>query len=353
MVTGCVHDILPDGAACMADGICLGHCDLGACIETAVEVCDGADNDCNGEVDEGFVDTDNEGTADCVDADDDGDGVLDDADCAPLDPDVYPGAEEECGNGIDDDCDPGTPEMCPPASCKELHALEPLLPSGVYPLDPDTSEPLPQMDAFCDMTTDGGGWTLIVRVNGTDAENLLYDAWTAKETLGDTGDFDLTKGSDVLYKSYSTVAGSELMFYDATAACGGDHRLAQTTPVLGEVTLRKYLAELPEQECTYGPCFPPDGPNSVPMKFWNTGCTNPFYPSWGWQVPYFPGKRLGINISMWGKQELLRFTTSANDYDAGFGSKGGADDSYDCGDMDGVVDGHTGWPGHIATIWIR
>jgi len=48
------------------------------------EVCDGVDNNCNNQVDEGFPDTDGDGLHDCVDPDDDNDGALDGSDCAPL-----------------------------------------------------------------------------------------------------------------------------------------------------------------------------------------------------------------------------------------------------------------------------
>jgi len=67
------------------------------------EICDGKDNDCDGEVDDGYPDTDGDGVKNCLDPDDDNDGVADDADCKPLDVAVYPGAEELC-NGLDDNC---------------------------------------------------------------------------------------------------------------------------------------------------------------------------------------------------------------------------------------------------------
>ncbi len=51
----------------------------------AKEVCNGSDDDCDGSVDEGFADTDRDHLADCVDPDDDNDGIPDFKDCVPLD----------------------------------------------------------------------------------------------------------------------------------------------------------------------------------------------------------------------------------------------------------------------------
>jgi len=55
------------------------------------ESCDGADNDCDGEIDDGF-DADNDGWTSCA------------GDCDNTDPRINPDAAEEC-NGLDDDCD--------------------------------------------------------------------------------------------------------------------------------------------------------------------------------------------------------------------------------------------------------
>ena len=114
-------------------------------LEPSPEVCNGADDDCDGTVDEDAPDFDGDGQADCVDDDDDddtvldiadncpfvknpmqldldqdglgdscdndidGDGVANLADCAPLDPDVNTQSVEIC-NGKDDDCDGDTDE---------------------------------------------------------------------------------------------------------------------------------------------------------------------------------------------------------------------------------------------------
>lgn len=77
----------------------------------AEEQCDGIDNNCDGVIDEGLLDEDGDGTPDCFD--NDGDGFSEDeGDCDDTEPTTYPGAEDVC-DGVDNDCSGGiddTPE---------------------------------------------------------------------------------------------------------------------------------------------------------------------------------------------------------------------------------------------------
>ena len=69
------------------------------------EICDGIDNDLNNGIDEGFLDIDNDGLASCTDPDDDGDGFSDDAEIAAGSNPFSNASTPEVCDGADNDLD--------------------------------------------------------------------------------------------------------------------------------------------------------------------------------------------------------------------------------------------------------
>ncbi len=162
----------------------------------AEEYCDGVDNDCDGGVDLGAVDL--------VDFyfDGDGDGygdasdatwacsaptgfVADSTDCDDAHAATHPGAVEVC-SGSDLDCDGVAPAMC--ASCADHLVADASAVDGLYIADLDGTGA--GHEVWCDMSTDGGGWTLVQRTVWDWSDSIeLYTGWT--EWLGNTlGDPD-------------------------------------------------------------------------------------------------------------------------------------------------------------------
>jgi hypothetical protein len=119
-------DYLPDadGDGYTAGGACVGSqndCnDNNPSINpAAIEVCDGIDNNCNGQTDEGvqttfYADGDGYGNAAISQQACSAPGgyVLDNTDCNDGEASAYPGAEEVCGDEIDNDCDAVADEDC-------------------------------------------------------------------------------------------------------------------------------------------------------------------------------------------------------------------------------------------------
>lgn len=110
-------------------------------------------------------------------------------------------------------CDKNTDKDCAvQESCLAIKTSVPSSSSGIYTIDPDGPGPQQQLQVFCDMNDDQGGWTLLSRFATTDAANWMLDSgeWWFNKITESGATTNVTTNADMLSRAFWTVKGTEI-----------------------------------------------------------------------------------------------------------------------------------------------
>ena len=221
-LASCGDAIVQEGEPC-DDGndddtdACLASCVLASCgdgkVQVGIEVCDDGDADetnactslCLAPACDDTIKSGDESDVDCGGA------------CDPCGVDAACVVVSDCASGF---CNAGKCAIA--ANCAAIKAAAPDALSGVYTIDPDGDAGEPPFDAYCDMVTDGGGWTLVLNLDTSDGHVMWWGNpnWNDGTGHGAAATARTADHVSVGWKNYAGAKEILLMIHNEGATIG-------------------------------------------------------------------------------------------------------------------------------------
>ncbi|XP_065056396.1 uncharacterized protein LOC135684690 [Rhopilema esculentum] len=175
----------------------------------------------------------------------------------------------------------------PVTSCKEIKKLMPVAKSGVYAII--RKDGGPSYNVYCDMTTDGGGWTLAANIANGDSNNWIFgdkdrdfgdsaSLWENDMTLGTVDNATINRPQDFKSRAFLEVDSRELLI-----TYKGKRYIQTDGNCLGGISLKRLFNVLrfscagSSYNCYYGKCMG-TGCNSASSRCDHSCDIAKFYP---------------------------------------------------------------------------
>jgi hypothetical protein len=155
-------------------------------------------------------------------------------DCSGANAGVKCSNNEACSAGV---CKSGTF-----SSCNQILGLGLSNGDGIYTLDPDGAGGNASFKVYCDMTKDGGGWTLIARFSNADAKNWMQDNgdWWYDQIAEQGNPTTRSTNADALSKAFFSVSGDVLKI-SRTDNADDSGLLVTNAACVGNTTFRAFV----------------------------------------------------------------------------------------------------------------
>jgi hypothetical protein len=117
---------------------------------------------------------------------------------------------ETCDDGANPELDDGCFDDCTvPASCLDILEYDPMVGDGEYVIAPAGGQDAP-FPVWCDMTNDGGGWTLAMRFAPAMSEFNFYSMHWTNQSLVNEAVIDPMDASDGKFAVYDVIPGDAI-----------------------------------------------------------------------------------------------------------------------------------------------